>query len=209
MSLALTVIPHERFDRALAQVWDTLSQNRWLRVAVRYVPLPHSGCPAKRRELQLTLAAGMRSVNPATQYLMLNIDVEIPHDRSSLRGVGGRLTVEDISRRAELHPEETAESWHARFRMHRTGAATPLPEDRVVQIVIHVNMVERQADPLVFHTSRFMSAVAQTEIHDPYDPLTAGNMVLYGAEVARGRYWRQAEQLLDQIIVEYRPPVAP
>lgn len=153
------------------------------------------------------LAAGMRSVNPATHYFMLNVDVEVPNDRASLRGLAARLTIEDISQRAELHPENTAESWNARFRMHRMGETPPLPEDRVVQIVVHVNMCERQADPLLVHMSRFMCAVAQTEIHDPYDPPTAINMVLYGEEDARARYWRKVEDILDGIIRAYRPPV--
>lgn len=161
------------------------------------------------REPQLAMAAGMGRVDPATQYLMLHIDMElaVPNDRSSLRGVGARLGIEEICRRAELHPEETAASWDARFRMHRKGWKRLIPQDPLVQIVVHVNMMERQADPLLFHTSRFMSAVCHTRIHDPYAPPTGTNMALQGEEAGRAGYWWVAGQTLDSIVEAYKPPV--
>lgn len=54
----------------------------------------------------------MRRVDAATQYLMLNIDMElaVPNEQWSLRGVGARVWIKEIAERADLHPEETAAS---------------------------------------------------------------------------------------------------
>ncbi|KZP03021.1 hypothetical protein FIBSPDRAFT_905332 [Athelia psychrophila] len=62
----------------------------------------------------------------------------------SKQGVGARLMVEEIAEREELHPEETAESWNAKFRMHRTGGTWLVDHERMVEVVVYVCGVSRQ-----------------------------------------------------------------
>lgn len=148
----------------------------------------------------------MRRVDPATQYLMLNIDVEgvVPNKRSNLRGVGARLCVEEIAQRPALHPEETPESWNAKFRIHRTGGMNPIDHERMVEVLVDVNRVERQGETGIVHTSQSVSAVAYAAVEDPYGRLTGGTMVLLGEEFGRAKYWEVAQELLSDIVKEYR-----
>lgn len=154
---------------------------------------------------QLSLAAGMRNVDPTTQYLFLNIDMEVtdPTDRASLRGVGCRLAVEEISERAELHNEDTAESYAAKFRMNSRSVMCTLGGRPMVEIVVHVNMLHRGTKPGSYWTQRFMKGVAHTSIHDPYTGSTAGMMAQHGEEKGRAGYWDTAMASLDKVVTSY------
>lgn len=173
---------------------------------VRYLPVGWGLHYTKEAALQLAMAAGVRRVDAATQYLMLDIDMEVTveNERTILRGVGARLGIEEIAQRAELHPEETAESWKAKYRIHRTGALRPIEHERMAEIVVHINRLERQADSLMFHTSRFMSTVAYTAIHDPCGGVDGANMGVLRDEARRAGYWSALQQHLDTIVQGYR-----
>lgn len=148
----------------------------------------------------------MRNVDPLTQYFFLNLDMEVTDnsDRSSLRGVGCRLEIEEISQRAELHQEDTADTHAARFRMSRRRERTTYGQP-MVEIVVHINMLHRQSTAGQYWSERFMKGVAHTSIHDPYTGSTAGDMARLGDKVARERYWAIAMETLDNVVTSYTP----
>lgn len=155
------------------------------------------------------MAAGVRRIDVATQYLMLDLDMEVVVEKEGtiLQGVGVRLGIEEIAQRAELHPEDTAESWKAQYQIHRTGGLRPIDHEQMAEIVVHVNRLERQADPLMFHTSRFKSTVAYIAIHDPCGGVDGANMGVLRDEARRAGYWRVLLQHLDTIVQGYRAAV--
>lgn len=155
--------------------------------------------------MQLSLAAGMRNVDPSTQYLFLNIGMEVtdPTDPSSMRGVGCHLAIEEISERAELRNQDTAETYAARFRMHSRSARCTLRGRPMVQIVVHVNMWHRRPTPGRYWTERFVNGVAHTSIHDPHTGSTAAMMALHGEEKGRAGYWATAMESLNNVVTSY------
>lgn len=155
------------------------------------------------------MAAGLRGLDPATQYMMLDFDMEIvvENDASILQGVAARLAIQDKARRVELHPEESEESWQARYRVHRTGAPIPIPHEEMAEVVVHVNMLERQAAPGIYHTSRFISTVAYAGIHDPYEAISEGATGDFRDPVRCEGYWIGLTQELDMIVQGYRAVV--
>lgn len=74
----------------------------------------------------------------------------------------------------------------------------------MVEMVVHVNMVEREGDSVMLRTLQFVTAVAYTESQDPYGARTGGNMVLQGDKAGRAGYLGVAQQYLDSIVKEYR-----
>lgn len=151
------------------------------------------------------MAAGLRGLDPATQYLMLDIDVKIVVEDGArmLQGVAARLKIEETARRVELHPEGTAESWAAKYRVHRTGAPIAIPYEEMAEVVVHVNKLEHQASPGVYNTSRFMSTVAYAGIYDPYEAFSGGATEDCRDPVRCNGYWWSLTEELDRIVQGY------
>lgn len=154
------------------------------------------------------MAAGVQRVDPATHYFMLQIDMElaVPNRRSSMRGVRARLEVHEIAQRGEVNSEDPAESWNAKFRMHRTSGKMPIDDEGLVEVVVYINMVQRQPDGGMVTAQRFMASVAYTKAVDPHHgKLTREHMLVLGDELGRATYWQVAQDLLSDIVTEYSP----
>lgn len=159
--------------------------------------------PSSNHTSQLTIAAGMRVANPSTEYLFLNIHVElsIPGDRTSIRGLHSKLIVEEISQRPRLHMEETGSaSWDARFRMQRNAGRTSSPDECLVQVLVHICMIERLPDPNVFMTRQFVHAVAHTPMVNPYAESIRDQRMLLGEEGFRKMFWARACLILYTLV---------
>lgn len=151
----------------------------------------------------------MRDVNPSTQYLILEIHVEltIPGDRASIRGLHTELTVEEILQRPRLHLEESgAASWDARFRMQRNAGRIRSPDERLVQILVHVRMMERIPNPDMLLTRQFVHAVAHAQIANPYTESTRAQFTHLGEERFRNKFWATACLTLRTMVIDAHLP---
>lgn len=91
------------------------------------------------------MAAGIDAV---TQYLMPDIDMEVVVENKGaiLQGVGACLRICN------------GQSFTQRERQSRakcsTGSTEPIEHEWMAEeVAVHMNMLEQQADPLIFHTS--------------------------------------------------------
>lgn len=146
----------------------------------------------------------MRGVDPSTQFLFLQIQVElaIPEDRRSIRGIHTELTVEEISRRPHVHLEETySVSWDARFRIQRRAGRTRSPDERLVQVLVHIRKMERIINqPNMIKTCQFVHAVAHAEIADPHALFNTPMFTRLGEERFRDTCWIKACRTLYSIV---------
>lgn len=184
--------PRQRGHGALEQTWRTLAHHPFAFAL-------------------LAIIAGMAKVDTSTQYLFWDIFVEMPKNRSSLRGVTCTVVVEDKARRSDLHPEETPEGWNARFRMQRTAGHSILPEQVItqglVEIMVNVNMITRPmgGSGMVHATTlvdipMYVNACAHGWVHNPYDEPTGESMAKEGDEKGREINGAGARARLREIV---------
>lgn len=159
---------------------------------------------------KLMIAAGMKDINVDTQYMFLEIFAEMktPNKRSSLRGIGALLTIENKCDRGRLHDQDTAEGWDARFAMEKNARGRVLDPQRSVQIMVDVIMVEGQPQSNVVDTPIYVNACTHGWIHSPYDPPTAEALARDGETKARKGFWTESIGMINDLVQSYRPPVA-
>lgn len=143
----------------------------------------------------------MGSVDPTTQYLFLEIHamLTVPGDRTSIRGLHTVLKVEEIAQRPRNHVEETYSiSWDSRFRIERNAGRTRPPDEQLVQVLVHVRMMERIPNPDMLMTRQFVHAVAHSQVTDPYAEPTRALLARLGEERFRKKFWAVACVIINK-----------
>lgn len=152
------------------------------------------------------------ALNPATDYMFLDIFTEM-RDRtkpSTLRGISCQIKVEKKCDRAELHDEENAESWDARFRMHLNTRRKPCPS-ATVQIMVNVNMTERESHwpPGQIYIPFYFHCCSHGWIHDLNDAPTGEQVKRDGVEKAKIEILKSVNRLLHTIQSDFLEQFSP